>query len=89
MNINPPSSLSFQKVKRKVLTREPILVTQIRHPIIVNDEFSKRVTGKTNADINNYALMSDTQAMLKAKEFERLLERQRLATNTSAYFKHE
>lgn len=83
MNISSVTNLNFTKVSRKVLTRDPILVTQIRHPIVVNDEFSKRTTGKTNHQINNPDLMSEFVAKTRAVEFERLIQRQKLAQNRS------
>ena len=83
MNIGNISVLNFGKVSRKVLTREPILVTQIRHPLIINDEFSKRATGKTNSEIENYTPMSDDFAHIRAFEFEKLIAKQKLALNRS------
>ena len=75
--------IGSELIYRKVHTREPLLVQEMLLSSKTNDGITKLITGKTNFEIENFKPLTDFQAELKAQDFKRLIERQKLAQNRS------
>ncbi len=84
MQINSiAGNYNFSKMYRKVHTRTPYLIQEIYHPLALNNIYSILACGKTNQQINQFEPMTETQANLRAIEYDRLIKRQALCQNRS------
>ncbi len=79
MKLNSISNLNFNKIYRKVHTRDPILIQEKLHPASINDTYTFSLFSKNNSEINEPSVLSDTQKTLYSIEFDRLLNKQEIA----------
>ena len=70
-------------IHTKIISKAPVSIKEISSPKTINDIYTKLVTGKTNLELASFKPLTSSQENIKALEFKRLIERQRIARNRS------
>ena len=83
MKIGFLNLINFGVASKKLHTKTPILIEENINPSSLNDVITYALLGKSNSELEKQNIMTDIQKELKSIEYQKLLDRQKIARNRS------